>query len=84
MSGAALGRRLGIDPSSMNLTMHGKRRWYFDEVVTVAEILNTSVAYLIGEVDDDKPLKTRKTAADESATASGVAREGLDPSTSRL
>ena len=46
---AALSRHTGIDRASLSQKLHGRRRWYLDEVIAVARALGTSVAYLIGE-----------------------------------
>jgi len=48
-----LAPRLGIEQSALSKKLRGIRPWSLDEVVSVARELRTSVAYLIGEVDDE-------------------------------
>ena len=47
-----LAPRLGIEQSALSKKLRGIRPWSLDEVVAVARELRTSVAYLIGEVDE--------------------------------
>lgn len=47
-----LGPRIGMEQSTLSKKLRGLRPWSLEEVVTVARELHTSVAYLIGEVDD--------------------------------
>lgn len=48
---AALSRRTGVDRAALSQKIHGRRRWYLDEVIRTASALETTVAYLIGETD---------------------------------
>lgn len=52
----AFGARVGIDQSSVAKKLRGQRGWSIDELVITARALNTTVAYLVGEIDD--PLCT--------------------------
>ncbi len=52
MSRAQLGAALDMQGPAISHKMHGKRRWYLEEVVRLAEVLDTTVAYLTGETDD--------------------------------
>ncbi|MGF0118956.1 MULTISPECIES: helix-turn-helix domain-containing protein [unclassified Pseudoclavibacter] len=48
---------IGVARPNISSKLRGNRRWYLFEIVGIAEALGTSVAYLIGETDDDKPLR---------------------------
>lgn len=37
--------------SVLSAKLHGKRRWYVDEVVAIVDVLGTSVGYLLRETD---------------------------------
>ncbi|PPF41712.1 hypothetical protein C5B85_18680, partial [Pseudoclavibacter sp. AY1F1] len=58
MNQGHIARALDTTQSNISAKIRGRRRWYYDEVVQVARVLETSVAYLTGEVDDDAPLRT--------------------------
>lgn len=45
----ALAKRVDVDRASISQKLHGRRRWYLDEVIAIATALDTTVAYLIGE-----------------------------------
>lgn len=47
-----LAARSGVHATSLSQKLHGKRRWYLNEVADIADALETTVAYLIGETDD--------------------------------
>lgn len=49
---ADLADALGVGGPSLSQKMHGKRRWYLEEVMALASALGTTVAYLTGETDD--------------------------------
>ncbi|WP_428831922.1 helix-turn-helix domain-containing protein [Gulosibacter sediminis] len=86
----ALTEALGLSQPTGSKKLNGHVDWSVPELLTVAVVLDTSVAYLIGEVDDDAPLrKTRNAPAREdqgvrAASADLVAGAGLEPATSRL
>ncbi|MFJ3392035.1 helix-turn-helix domain-containing protein [Leifsonia aquatica] len=49
---ATLAPQIGMDQSSLAKRLRGQRGWSLDQVVSAAGALNTTVAYLFGEVDD--------------------------------
>ena len=51
-----LAARLGIQQSALSKKLRGHRPWSVDEMLIVARELKTTVAYLVGEIDD--PLCT--------------------------
>lgn len=53
---AALGAQIGVDQSSLAKRLRGDRGWTVAHLVAVANALNTTVAYLVGEISD--PLCT--------------------------
>ena len=81
----ALTEALGLSQPTGSKKLNGHVAWSVPELLTVAHTLGTSVAYLVGEVDDDAPLRTarhpqRLSAADEEM----VGRTGLEPVTDGL
>ncbi|WP_217136041.1 helix-turn-helix domain-containing protein [Leucobacter chinensis] len=44
---------IGKGRSSVSVKLNGHARWYLDELVSVADALNTTVGYLLGETNDD-------------------------------
>ena len=48
-------RVLGMAQPTLSMKLHGKRRWYLEEVLEVADALGTTVAYLTGETEDPRP-----------------------------
>jgi hypothetical protein len=42
---------LGMTSGSLGLKLKGSRGWALAEIVGLAQVLNTSVAYLVGEID---------------------------------
>ncbi|WGD37599.1 helix-turn-helix domain-containing protein [Lysinibacter sp. HNR] len=50
-SNAAIARALGMDPSEFHRKIHGQRPWFLRDVVALAEQLETTVGWLIGETD---------------------------------
>ena len=87
---AALAKSIGLSPAAFYNKMNGTSNWQYPELAGIAATLETSVAYLIGEVDDDTPLrKTQKAPTHESqglraASAELVAGAGFEPTTSGL
>jgi predicted transcriptional regulator len=55
LSQTALAPTLGIDQSALSKKMRGVRPWTLDELVAISAHLRTSIAYLVGEVDDSHP-----------------------------
>jgi hypothetical protein len=89
----ALARYLNLDGSLLRRKLDGQRPWYLHEVRAVAQALDTSVAYLIGETDIPTPLRAPAAQDDIEGQAKGpemarsrglVAGAGLEPATPRL
>lgn len=53
-----LSAAIGVAQPNLSAKLRGARRWYLFEIVGIAQALGTSVAYLIGETDDDAPLRS--------------------------
>ena len=51
----AFGQLIGIDQSLVAKRLRGKVAWPMSLVVRSARVLNTSVAYLVGETNDSTP-----------------------------
>jgi transcriptional regulator with XRE-family HTH domain len=49
---ASLAPMLGIEQSALSKKLRGSRSWSIQDVASAARALNTTVAYLVGEVDD--------------------------------
>lgn len=60
---SAFGERVGIDQSALAKKLRGSRGWSLGEVVTVAQALNVSVAYLFGEDDGVGPAGIEPTTS---------------------
>uniref|UniRef100_UPI0035BE7F0B helix-turn-helix domain-containing protein n=1 Tax=Pseudoclavibacter sp. RFBI5 TaxID=2080578 RepID=UPI0035BE7F0B len=69
-----LSAAIGVAQPNLSAKLRGARRWYLFEIVGIAQALGTSVAYLIGETDDDAPLHL---TADQQGE--GWARWGSNP-----
>ncbi|WP_353615667.1 helix-turn-helix transcriptional regulator [Leifsonia sp. ALI-44-B] len=48
----ALGNMIGMEQSSVGKRLRGERGWSIANLLATARALNTTVAYLVGEVDD--------------------------------
>ena len=79
-----LAEALHIDRSGLSRRLHGTSSWTLVEVVRLAEILGTSVAYLIGETADDRILNAKTAEVSSTVSSVLVAGAGYDPATSRL
>lgn len=84
----AIAPKLGISQSVMARKVRGQAGWSIAQLVAAARELGTTVAYLVGEIDDPdvdvKELGRRSGAAKEtgaSPTADSVRPEGLEPPT---
>lgn len=51
MSQAEFSDRIGMSPSSVAKRLRGYHPWSASHLVQVAEVLNTSVAFLVGEAE---------------------------------
>lgn len=52
----ALGKKVGIDQSSLAKRLRGERGWALDDIKSVAAELRVSMAYLLGETNDPSPV----------------------------
>jgi transcriptional regulator with XRE-family HTH domain len=52
MTGLRLAEEMGVDQSGLSKRLRGERTWTAANLRDVARALGTSVAYLMGEVDD--------------------------------
>ena len=77
---------LGLSVPTGSKKLNGHIDWSASELRRAAQVLDTSVAYLVGEVDDDAPLRKMKNAPahEGSGHSYSVAGAGLEPATSRL
>lgn len=48
-------RQMGIGSDSLGRKLKGERGWAIAELVALAEVLDTSVAYLVGEAEIPHP-----------------------------
>ena len=55
-------RQLGLVQATLSAKLHGRRPWFFAEIQSLARVLGTSVAYLSGETDNDRPAVEREEA----------------------
>lgn len=62
-----------ISQSSLAKKLRGQRGWAANEIVIMAEYLNTTVAYLFGETENPQP--------DKPTGGENVGGEGLEPPT---
>ena len=51
---SSLAAAIGKGRAAISTKVHGHTRWYGDELVAIAAVLNTTVGYLLGETDDDR------------------------------
>lgn len=91
MSQTRLARTLGITPAGISRRMNGGAEWGLSETRRIAEILDTTVAFIAGETDDPaRPDSLGHNAEAPAASAAGasddgsVGRTGLEPVTERL
>lgn len=52
---------LTVDSTGLSKKLKGERGWALEEVVSLAEVLNTTVAYLVGETDEPNRPGPRST-----------------------
>ena len=50
----SLAAAIGKGRVSISTKMNSHARWYNDELVDIARVLDTTVGYLLGETDDDR------------------------------
>ncbi len=73
MTQTAFGERIGMDQSLVAKRLRGKVGWGVQNLVDAAKILNTTVAYLVGETEDPTPPRPVSVGA-----------EGLEPPASSV
>jgi len=59
---ASLARQIHMDSSELRRKIHGIRRWYLKDIRALAETLETSMSYLIGDTDDPRPITKKEPA----------------------
>lgn len=69
----SVANQLGISPGSFGLKLKGNRGWAIGELIALASVLDTTVAYLVGETEDPHPEGPNGGRA--------VGPEGLEPPT---
>lgn len=67
---------MGISSGSLGLKLKGQRGWALAEIKAIAQILNTTVAYLVGETENSHPNKP--------SGSSRVGPAGIEPTTSTV
>ena len=67
---------MGISSGSLGLKLKGQRGWALAEIKALAQILNTTVAYLVGETENPHPNKP--------SGGRRVGLTGFDPMTSTV
>src|SRR5690554_643769 len=66
---------IGKGRASVSTKVNGHARWFLDELIAVAEVLDTTVGYLLGETDNDaRPEHLR----DSNAKAPGSEEPGAN------
>ncbi len=58
MTQTALGKRLGVGQSTFSKKVRGELGWSVADLVAVSHVLQTTVAYLVGESDDPNDPKS--------------------------
>ncbi|MGX1932080.1 helix-turn-helix domain-containing protein [Microbacterium resistens] len=76
MTQTALAARLGFTQSGLSKKLHGRTGWSIDELGTVARELNSSISYLVGEVEDPHPASPSRGRM--------VGPAGIEPTTSTV
>lgn len=51
-------KRIGMSSGSLGLKLKGNRGWALAEIIAIAEVLNSSVGYLVGEHENPHPNNT--------------------------
>ena len=57
--------QVGIEPTAFGKKLKGKNGWAIQEIIDLADALGTTVAYLVGEVEEEHP---RPTPAEEETS----------------
>ena len=79
-----LAEELGLSVATASRKLNGHIEWTARELVQLAEVLNTTVAYLIGEVGDPARKMKNGLTRVESDRSELVAGAGFEPTTSGL
>lgn len=53
---ADVAKSIGLDTSSFSKRLRGERKWALIELVNLATVLRTTVAYFVGETEDPRPV----------------------------
>ena len=56
LTSAKVSKAIGIDSGSFGRKLRGERKWALIELLNLAKVLQTSVAYLVGEMEDPRPI----------------------------
>jgi len=67
--------RLGVDSTGLSKKLKGERGWALAEIVAIADALDTTVAYLVGEAESPRP---------GGPDGGSVGSEGFDPPASSV
>lgn len=68
-----LAAMLGVDSTGLGKKLKGERGWALAEIVAIAEVLDTTVSYLVGEAEHPHP--------DNPGEGDGVPPTGIEPAT---
>jgi transcriptional regulator with XRE-family HTH domain len=66
LSQVELATRAGISPTTLNRVELGRQKLYTDTLVTLAQILDVRVDYLVGLSEDDSPPTRSPQRAEEA------------------
>jgi transcriptional regulator with XRE-family HTH domain len=66
LSQVELATRAGISPTTLNRVELGRQKLYADTLVTLAQILDVRVDYLVGLSEDDSPPPRSPQRAEEA------------------
>ena len=80
MSQSALARAMGVSVAGISRRMTGATEWGLAETRRVAEVLDTTVAFIAGETDNpDRPEGLGKMQETPAASATGVSGDVVRP-----
>ena len=65
LSQVELAARAAISPTTLNRVELGRQKLYAETLVTLAQILDVSVDYLVGMTDEDRPRTRQDRQPDE-------------------
>jgi transcriptional regulator with XRE-family HTH domain len=73
LSQVELATRAAISPTTLNRVELGRQKLYADTLVTLAQILDVRVDYLVGLSEDDSPLPRAPQRAEEAPVGAAPA-----------